>query len=147
MQTAQQHLEKKLCEIERKIAELEALSTFEYKTNGKFYYNPKNQYTCYDIHRMMDDAELIHIYSFITNKSKDYTNAGAEIGLQEFPFFKWGGYPAEYWQHDIKLRFALKVRDTELQRLQAMQRKIQLVSYLHRRQIIQLLLELKSAGN
>lgn len=137
----QKQLEEKYSQIEAAIADLEKINSEQYKTSGAFRYNPTNAYSCIDITSTQNQSELIHVFAFIKNKEQQYIDAASEIGLTEYPLFKWLGYQPEDWLHDIKLRFKLIKYDGQLAKLKEAKNKIQ--PYLPKDNIIrQLLLDL-----
>lgn len=137
----QTELQNKYDQIEAAIKELEKINSEQYKTNGTFRYNPTNSYSSLDVHSTMAVGELIHAYAFIQNKSAQYHAAAAEIGLSEYPVFKWCGYMPEDWFFDIQLRVKLMKHHGELEKFKQAKAKIQ--PYLLKDNIIQqLLLEL-----
>lgn len=137
----QNQLQKKYEAIEAEISRLEGLHSEQYKTSGSFRYNPTNIYSVIDVTSTTNQAELIHAFAFIKNKEAQYIEAAGDIGLTEFPLFKWCGYTPEDWFHDIKLRFKFLKSEGQLQKLKEAKNKIQ--PYLPKDHIIQqLLLEL-----
>lgn len=137
----QNQLQQKYAQIEDAIKALDAINAEQYKTSGCFRYNPTNSYSSVDLSTVTNQAELINVYSFIKVKKQQYEEAAEEIGLSEYPLFKWCGYTAEDWLHDVKLRFKLIKYDGRLAELKAAKNKIQ--PYLPKDTIIgQLLLEM-----
>jgi len=93
----QKTLESKYHLVNEEIARIEAINSESYKTSGAFRYNPTNSYSCIDITSTTNQAELIHAFAFIKNKEAQYLEAAEEIGLTEFPLFKWCGYMPQDW--------------------------------------------------
>ena len=141
MENLQDQLQSKYTQVEEKIKMLEEIGNVNFKTNGKFRYNPSNSYSTVDITCTHNQVEMIHAYAFLTRKSEDYEKAAEEIGLKEYPLFKWRGYTPDEWYHDIKLRLKILNSEGQLQKLKEARAKMQ--SYLPKDNIIQqLLLEL-----
>jgi len=137
----QKTLESKYHLVNEEIARIEAINSESYKTSGAFRYNPTNSYSCIDITSTTNQAELIHAFAFIKNKEAQYLEAAEEIGLTEFPLFKWCGYMPQDWFHDIKLRFKLLKSEGVLQKLKEAKNKMQ--PYMPKDHMIeQLLIEL-----
>jgi len=137
----QTELESKFKEVEANIAELEKVHSEAYRTNGNFRYNPTNNYSSVDITSTMNESELLHAFAFVKNKNEQYHAAASEIGISEYPVFKWCGFSPEDWQHDIKLRFKLMKYNGQLQKLKDMRAKM--LPYMpQENKIKQLLLEL-----
>ena len=141
MNDLQQQLQDKYDIIEGKIKELGDIKTQAYKTNGNFRYNPTNSYSSVDIPNTHNEQELIHAYAFIQQKSEAYHKAASDIGLKEYPLFKWCGFEPNDWYFDIQLRFKLIRHSSQLQKLEATRQKM--IPYLpQENKIKQLLLEI-----
>lgn len=137
----QQQLQEKYNACAERLKKLEAVSKEDYKTNGNFRYNPTNGYSSVDIPSTHNEAELIHAFAFIKNKSEQYHAAAAEIGLKQYPLFKWCGFVPEDWYHDIKLRFLMLKHGAEITKLNTAMDKMR--PYLpEENKIKQLLLEI-----
>lgn len=94
--------------LEKIDLELKALKDVEsraFRTNGQFRFNPG--YTgnaAIDIPRTKDIELLISVYSYLMVKDNQYNQAAEELGLSEYPVFKWQGYTWEAWKNDLQLR-------------------------------------------
>ena len=107
MDNLQEKLQEKYDQIEAAITSLEKSKGESYKTSGAFRYNPTNSYSSVDIHSTTNVGEMIHAWAFIKNKSAQYDDAAADLGITEYPVFKWCGYTPDAWKHDIALRFTI----------------------------------------
>ena len=141
MENLQEQLQTKYESVEKQIADIESLKNESYRTNGAFRYNPTNSYSGLDITSTMNQAELIHAYAFIKNKSEQYHEAANEVGVTEYPVFKWCGFVPDDWFFDIKLRLKLIKSEAQLGKLKEL--KIKMMPYLpQENKIKQLLLEI-----
>ena len=125
MENLRQELQSKFDAIEARIKELEALKSQPFKTSCQFRYNPNNSYNTLDINRTLNVEELIHANAFVQYKAEQYYNSAKQLGVSEFPVFKWCGYAPELWMEDIKLRLSLIGMDKELTKLKELKAKIQ----------------------
>lgn len=128
--------------VEKQINEIKGLLEHSYKTNGCFRYNPTNSYSNLDIHSTVVVSELIHAYSFLKLKSEHYEQAAHEMGLTEYPVFKWCGFIPSDWFEDIKHRLKLIKSEGQLSKLKELKAKME--RYLpEENEISKLLVEIK----
>jgi hypothetical protein len=65
-------------------------------------YNPESVGDRVNLQTVTNLAKLVEMYSFLTNKERDWAESAKELGV-EVPF-SWMGYSKEQWQSDIKTR-------------------------------------------
>lgn len=90
--------------VSEQLEKIKSIEQEDYKISASFRYNPTNSYSAICISECSSITELIHVLAFLQAKTHHYQGAANELGLKEFPIFKWMGYTVEDWQHDIQLR-------------------------------------------
>ena len=72
---------------------MKKITESQFQTNGQFKFNPNYQNgSPIDIHKTKSLEDLITIHSYLKSKSEQYESSAKDLGLKEFPIFKWQNY-------------------------------------------------------
>lgn len=118
-------LPKALEMLDERLSKIKAVTETAYKTSGEFKWNPEHSTQSVKIQNVIDIALLISIYAFFMNRTANYSEAAAELGLKEYPICTWQGNPIDDWKEDIKLRIAVVSYDNEKKKLEHAKRKLE----------------------
>lgn len=100
-------LNKALTEINEKLSNLQVISTTPFKTNGKFKWNPNAGGGEIDILTCTKMEDLIAIHQTLKMRAEGYDKSASDLGIAQYPVFKWCGHTWKDWEHDLKLRVAV----------------------------------------
>lgn len=117
-------MQEKLQTIDAKLKAIKYVTGSEYKTNGKFKFNPVTQYEIL-IHRHTDLVGLLNILGFINTKHSEYEKAAEIAGLKKYPVFQWLGFNYDAWVNDLKIRIAQISVHEEITNLEIAKRELQ----------------------
>ena len=90
--------------IETKIGDIRKYRDQKTKTNGDFRYTPSSNFTSCDLTKCKDVGQILTVVGFLKNRSELYELGAKEMGLSEYPVFRWQNYELEDWMHDLKHR-------------------------------------------
>jgi hypothetical protein len=99
----QEEIQNKLALIKNELKKINVVGDTAFKTSGKFKFSPVSP-SPIDIKTVTSTHLLIETVSFLNAKSEGYNKAAEEMGLKQYPEFKWLGYNVQDWKHDVKLR-------------------------------------------
>lgn len=88
--------------------------SFSYTENGA---NPVN------LHVEANVRNLVLIVAFLLNKAGSYAEAAVHLGV-EAPAFQWGGFSANDWIEDIKLRINKIQIASKRKKLEALEERL-----------------------
>ena len=110
--------------ISERLNELAQIVNTPYLTHCEFRYNPGNPHSEVNIDKAKSE-DLIHVWSFIKQKSEQYHEAADDLNRSTYPVFKWCSYMPESWKHDIELRFKILDASNELNKLRSFKEKLE----------------------
>jgi hypothetical protein len=112
-------------EVDRRKKEIAELERPNWKTNCSFRFAENT--TPINLHVESDIATLIHIAGVVATQAEMYNEAAVAMGVEDPPRFKWMGFSASDWVHDIKARLdkiQIKSKKDKLQKLEDRLNKI-----------------------
>ena len=118
-----QDLKAKYEAVINKLKSIEDVSTIEYKTNGKFSYNPNktvfgaSTVIDHELYLVVNVNTLINIMGFLASKKQQYEYGVSELMLIDYPIFKWGNYTYDEWKHDLVLRNKVLTQSSDRNKL------------------------------
>ena len=107
-------------QVRREIDNMTVICGQSNRTNGQFKYNP-SIVSSTNIAQVQSVAELINMVAFVFRKEADYNEAGLRLGMTTTPVFKWSGYTAKDWEHDIKKYITILQNNGRLAKLQSIE--------------------------
>lgn len=118
-------LKEKYDKIINRLSQMHEITVSACKTGGMFTYSPNSPNAAkVDITKATDLAGLLMITGFIIKKREEYDSAIKALELKTAPIFKWLGYAAEDWLHDLKVRVAILTQDEERKLLEGYQAEL-----------------------
>ena len=109
-------------EVKRRKEEIADSERSNYKTNLSFAYV---EWSSSAVNLQVQKVDtLLKIAAFLRSTEAAYENVAKEMGVDDYPSFKWGGFTVEEWVADIKLKISKLQVEAKRKKLEVLEARL-----------------------